>query len=78
MGSKTISVKDETYRRLAREKREGESFSDVIDRLVGANPGDNPLRELVGLADEEEIKAIREASDEFRNDLDEQFDRRGT
>ncbi|QPV64435.1 antitoxin VapB family protein [Halosimplex litoreum] len=35
MTTKTISLAEEAYERLAAEKREGESFSDVGKRLVG-------------------------------------------
>ena len=31
---KTITIKDEVYHELKRLKREGESFSDVISRLI--------------------------------------------
>lgn len=34
MGTKTISIRDETYIQLKNAKLEGESFSDVIDRLL--------------------------------------------
>ncbi|WP_143763264.1 antitoxin VapB family protein [Methanothrix harundinacea] len=34
MGTRTLSIREETYEMLKREKREGESFSDVIDRLM--------------------------------------------
>lgn len=34
MGTKTIRVDEEVYRRLERQKRDDESFSDVIDRLT--------------------------------------------
>jgi predicted CopG family antitoxin len=32
--SKNISLREESYERLRARKREGESFSDVIDRLT--------------------------------------------
>jgi predicted CopG family antitoxin len=34
MGIKTIAVDTRIYERLAEAKREGESFSEVIDRLL--------------------------------------------
>ena len=34
MTTKTIGVREEVYERLSAEKREDESFSDTIDRLV--------------------------------------------
>lgn len=73
MGSKTVSLKDETYRRLRREKREDESFSDAIDRLL-AEEDENPLRELIGLVDEDELETVRKRSNEFREDVNDRFD----
>jgi predicted CopG family antitoxin len=35
MGTKTISLADDAYEKLKAEKREGESFSDVVRRLAG-------------------------------------------
>jgi len=31
---KTLTIRDETYQKLARLKRDNESFSDIIDRIV--------------------------------------------
>lgn len=36
MGSKTISLEDSAYSKLKAAKRPGESFSDVIHRVVGS------------------------------------------
>ncbi|PSP78138.1 hypothetical protein BRC81_08845 [Halobacteriales archaeon QS_1_68_20] len=38
MGTKTIRVSETAYERLAARKREGESFSDVIERLTDDQP----------------------------------------
>ncbi|MDJ1432064.1 antitoxin VapB family protein [Halostagnicola sp. A-GB9-2] len=59
MESKTVCLKHETYRRLTREKRDDESFSDAIDRFLTTDDG-NPLRELIGFVDEESHRAIEE------------------
>ncbi|MCW8172322.1 MULTISPECIES: antitoxin VapB family protein [Natrialba] len=72
MGSKTISLRDETYRRLHREKRDGESFSDVVDRLL-VDDEENPLRELIGLVDDDELECVRRESAEFRDDIGSRF-----
>jgi len=68
MTSKTISLKEETYERLRREKGEDESFSDVIDRFL--NEEEHPLYGLVGLAADDEVEQIREGSRSFREDVD--------
>lgn len=34
MGTKTIRVKEEVYERLKAQKRPGESFSDLLERLA--------------------------------------------
>ena len=71
MASKTISLKVETYDRLANAKGEGESFSDVIDRLLQTE--NNPLSEVVGLLDEDEVERMRARSAAFRGDVDARF-----
>jgi len=35
MGTKTISLEDSAYARLKAVKRPGESFSDVVNRVLG-------------------------------------------
>jgi len=72
MSSKTISLKEETYERLRREKAEDESFSDVIDRFL--NEEEHPLYGLVGLAEDDEVERIREESRSFREDVDGRID----
>lgn len=71
MPSKTISLSEDTYNRLARAKGDDESFSDVIDRLLGED--EHPLYELVGLLDDDDLEQLRERSSAFRADLDERM-----
>jgi predicted CopG family antitoxin len=72
MSSKTISLKEETYERLRRAKGDDESFSDVIDRLLG--DGEHPLYGLVGLLDEAEVDRLRERSQTFREEVNSRMD----
>ena len=44
--TKTISIRDEVYRKLLSIKREDESFSELFERLA---EGANPLETLRGL-----------------------------
>jgi predicted CopG family antitoxin len=45
MPSKNMAIKDDVYRRLTEAKGKGESFSDVIGRLL---EGKNDLMSLAG------------------------------
>lgn len=40
MGRKTIGITEEVYERLVAEKRDGESFTDTISRLLDAVTAD--------------------------------------
>ncbi|MHA2294552.1 MAG: antitoxin VapB family protein [Candidatus Hodarchaeales archaeon] len=48
MGSKTISLDDEAYKRLKREKKANESFSDVVKRITKPVTR-KPLIEFAGI-----------------------------
>ncbi|MCY0860710.1 MAG: antitoxin VapB family protein [Sulfolobaceae archaeon] len=41
--AKTITISDKAYESLLREKREGESFSDVILRLINERKSKSPI-----------------------------------
>lgn len=71
VGSTTITISDEAYRILKAQKKEGESFSDVILRTF---PKGHPARILAALQDrrpldEETAESIRKVSEDLRRNL---------
>lgn len=65
MGTKTIGVKDDVYERLNARKREGESFTELVDRLLDETQAD--WREGFGTLDAaaaEELEHVVETSRE--------------
>lgn len=67
MGTKTVGLREEVYERLAAEKREGESFSDAVDRILDDTQSD--WRYSFGRMsdDAEEFEAVVRAQ---RGDMD--------
>lgn len=57
MGTKTVSLTEEAYERLKAAKKEGESFSEVVNRI---SPGVR-LEEYWGILDDEAGDELREA-----------------
>lgn len=66
MGSKTISLENSAYSKLKAAKRSGESFSDVIHRLLGK--GEPSLMEFTRLVDREVVDKIAEAVSRMRRE----------
>lgn len=60
MGSKNVRLDDDVYDRLKREKRDGETFSEAVERLLGAPP----LAEFAGVLSEDGAEEIASAIDE--------------
>lgn len=56
MGTKTIGIREETYERLKARKWEGESYSDVINRLLDETTVD--WREGFGTLDTEDAEQL--------------------
>lgn len=63
MGTKTISLTEEAYERLKAAKKEGESFSDVVNRI---SPGVR-LEEYWGVLDDDAADELRETVAEGRD-----------
>lgn len=71
MGTKTIRLDEDVYEKIRARKREDETFSEAVDRLVGGPS----LLELAGILTDEEAEEVSNAVEEFRSSLDEDLDR---
>jgi predicted CopG family antitoxin len=60
MGTRSVRLDEDTYAYIEAHKREGETFSEAVDRLT-RRPS---ITDLAGLLDSEEVDAMREAIDE--------------
>lgn len=74
MGSKTISLDDEAYNRLKREKNGNESFSDVVKRLTRPIKRKS-LLDFAGIWDlsSDEEKLMKNALKELEGQFDDMF-----
>lgn len=71
MGTKTIRLDEDVYEKLRARKREDETFSEAVDRLIGGSS----LLELAGILSDDEGDELEDAIEEFRSSLDEDLDR---
>ena len=69
MASKNISLKEETYELISREKLPGESFSDTIERLVKRRGKLMDAVESWDEVDKEEVDEIEENIDKARKKI---------
>jgi len=72
---RNIRLTEDAYQRLKNRKREGESFSDTVERIAG----ERSLLDLAGILTDEEAERMRNAIDErnerSRQELDRLTDR---
>jgi len=54
--SQQIRLDDDVYERIKANKRDDESFSDAVDRLIGGRS----LGDLHGVFDEEQVTELRD------------------
>jgi len=55
--SHQVRLEDDVYERIKANKRDDESFSDAIERLIGGRS----LRDLRGVFDEDQVNEMRDA-----------------
>lgn len=80
MGTKTIGIRDDVYKRLRAQKREDESFTDLIDRLIDESSSewrdtfgtlsDEEQGELAALVQQSRTRSSRGAADRQREALE--------
>ena len=63
--SHQIRLEDDVYERIKANKREDESFSDAVDRLIGGRS----LQDLRGMFSEDQVNEMRSAV-EAADDMD--------
>ena len=76
MGTKTIGIREDVYRRLRSRKREDESFTDLVDRLLDESIPE--WRDGFGSLDLTETAELERIVDGSRSDLSDGLDRRQT
>jgi predicted CopG family antitoxin len=69
IGTKTIRVREDVYERLRARKRDDESFTDLMDRLLDESKGD--WREGFGTLDEDDAAELEELVEQSRERLNE-------
>lgn len=56
--AKTITIRDEVYRKLLKVKREGESFSELFERLIEGTSPLETLKKLRGCVEFRDKKVL--------------------
>lgn len=69
MGTKTIGIRDEVYERLKARKREDESFTDLMDRMLDETTID--WREGFGTLSEREADELEQIVEDSRSQTSE-------
>lgn len=72
MATKSVTIKESAYEILKSRKQEGESFSDVIERIASRRS----LTELLDVLSEEEGESLADEVEKTRKELDEDISER--
>ena len=71
MATKTISITEEAYERLANKKEKNDSFSDVIIKITTTTP----LSSLIGILSKEKAAELRASIKEIRKRIRQRVDK---
>jgi len=74
--SKQVRLEDDVYERIKANKRDDESFSDAVERLIGGRSlrdlrdvfSDDQvadMRDAIEAADEEDLEEVRDVAERF-------------
>lgn len=72
MATKSVTIKETAYEILKSRKREGESFSDVIERITSRRS----LIELLDILSEKEGESLADEVEKARKELDKDISER--
>ena len=64
MGTKPVRLDEDVYKRIKAHKRDDETFSEAIDRLIGGPS----LRDLGGILDSDTVDTMREEIEAAEDD----------
>lgn len=72
MTTKSVTIKQSAYEALKSRKREGESFSDVIERIANRRP----LTDLLDIISKEDGEKLAEEIEKGREELNKDIEER--